>query len=228
MGQTRVLDVSRERNGGFHVTTSRGPIKARDVVIATCGYSDAGVPWMQRRIVPVKLFQAATVPLPAALLNKLIPNGRTLLDSKNNIYWVRLSPDNTRLIVGGRSGMEDGGLEGKARKLHAILAEIFPELAHVTFTHCWEGQTGFSFDKLPHMGIHNGMHYAMGYCGVGLPMGTYLGTKLAWKLLGKSDGDTPFDGRTFPTRPLYNGDPWFLPLMIGYYNTRDRIDQWRG
>ncbi len=228
MGQTRVLGVVREPNGGFTVTTSRGSLKARDVVIATCGYSDAGVPWMQRRIVPVKLFQAATEPLPAPLLNKLIPNGRTLLDSKYNIYWVRLSPDNTRLIVGGRTGVDDGGLHGKARKLHAVLTEIFPELSQVKFTHCWDGQTGFSFDKLPHIGIHDGMHYAMGYCGVGLPMGTYLGNKLGLKLLGQSDGTTPFDGRNFPTRPLYDGNPWFLPLMMGYYNTRDRIDQWRG
>jgi hypothetical protein len=26
--------------------------------------------------------------------------------------------------------------------------------------------------------------------------------------------------------PFYGGNPWFLPLVGGYYRLRDRIDRW--
>jgi hypothetical protein len=34
------------------------------------------------------------------------------------------------------------------------------------------------------------------------------------------------DERDFPTMPLYDGNPWFLPLVGGYYRLRDRLDRW--
>lgn len=227
-GRTKVTNIAREGEGGFTVTTTRGTVRARDVIVATCGYSGPEVKWFQRRILPIRLFQIATEPLPKATLDRLIPRGRTLLDSKVNIYWLRRSPDDTRIIVGGRTGVEDGGLTGKARKLHDAMVEVFPELKDIKVTHCWEGQTGFSFDELPHIGTHDGVHYAMGYCGVGMPMGTWLGHKVGLKVLGKPEGKTPFDGRAFPGRPYYWGKPWFLPFVIGYFNLCDWWDRVRG
>ncbi|MHB1216717.1 MAG: NAD(P)/FAD-dependent oxidoreductase [Alphaproteobacteria bacterium] len=226
-GRTKVTNIVRDGDR-FSVTTSRGTVKAKDVVVATCGYSGPEVKWFQRRILPIRLFQIATEPLPKETLDRLIPRGRALLDSKTNIYWFRRSPDGTCLIVGGRTGVEEGGLTGKAKALHRAMVEVFPELENVKLTHCWEGQTGFSFDQLPHIGTHDGVHYAMGYCGVGMPMGTYLGHKVGLKVLGKPEGKTPFDGRPFPSRPYYWGKPWFLPFVMAYYNFMDWWDRVRG
>ncbi len=69
-----------------------------------------------------------------------------------------------------------------------------------------------------------GVLYAMGYCGTGLPMSTWLGHKLALRVLGDKNGATGFDGRPFPTRPFYNGNPWFLPLVVQWYGHKDRRD----
>ena len=88
-GRTRVTDIRPDPNGRFSVTTSRGQLRARDVIVATCAYSGPEVKWFQRRILPIRLFQIATEPLPKATLDRLIPRGRTLLDSKINIYWIR-------------------------------------------------------------------------------------------------------------------------------------------
>jgi glycine/D-amino acid oxidase-like deaminating enzyme len=227
-GRTKVTRIVRDQDGRFSVTTTRGTVQARDVIVATCGYSGPEVKWFQRRILPIRLFQIATEPLPKATLDRLIPRGRTVLDSKINIYWIRRSPDDTCLIVGGRTGKEEGGLTGKARALHRVMTEVFPELKDVKITHCWEGQTGFTFDELPHIGVHDGVHYAMGYCGVGMPMGTYLGHKVGLKVLRKPEGKTPFDGRPFPSRPYYWNKPWFLPFLIAYYNFVDWRDRVRG
>lgn len=227
-GNTPVTNVAKASGGGFTVTTTRGQVHARDVLMATNGYRGAEMGWLRRRTVPVKAYIIATEPLPPERLKHLMPGGRTCLDSRNNIWAVRLSPDNTRLICFGRTGMADRDLHNKARLLREGLIAIFPDLADVKLTHCWEGTMGFTFDKLPHTGMRDGIHYALGYCGAGVPMGTYLGHKTAQRILGHDDGGTVLDDRRFPTRPLYTGEPWFLPAMIGYYNLRDRIDLWRG
>jgi glycine/D-amino acid oxidase-like deaminating enzyme len=223
VANTPVTGIVRE-GAELRVRTARGDVVARDVVVATNGYTGAATPWFRRRIVPVKAYQIATEPLSPRVLDRVLPTRRTTLDSKNNIYWIRPSPDGTRIIMGGRTGMEDGGLRTKAEKLHAALASLFPDLADVRVTHCWEGQMAFTFDWLPHVGSEDGIHYAVGYNGAGLPMGTYLGHKAALKVLGKREGETAFDGLGFPTRPFYSGNPWMLPAIVGYQNLRDRLD----
>ena len=35
----------------------------------------------------------------------------------------------------------------------------------------------------------------------------------------------PLDGRDFPEHALYNGEPWFLPMIGAWYRTRDWIDR---
>ena len=63
-GRTPVTAVLPEA-GGFQVTTPRGRISARDVVVATNGYTGALTPALQRRLVPVPSYMVATEPLPA-------------------------------------------------------------------------------------------------------------------------------------------------------------------
>ena len=226
-GNTEVSAVSRASDNGFTVTTTRGEVQARDVLMATNGYRGTEMGWLRRRTLPVKGYIIATEPIVPERLRHLMPGGRTCLDSRNNIWAVRLSPDNSRLLCFGRTGVRDGGMARKARLLRDGLVAIFPDLEDVKLTHGWEGTMAFTFDKLPHTGVRDGIHYAMGYCGVGLPMATWLGHKAAQRILAVADGGTPLDDRPFPTRPLYTGEPWFMPAMMGYYNLKDRIEFWR-
>jgi len=213
-----------DRNGqGFAVRTPKGTLAARDVVVATNGYTGKPTPLLRRRLIPVPAFQIATEPLAPDLLARLFPTRRTLIDTKINIYWARLSPDGTRIIFGARTGIDDGPLENKARRLHACMTEVFPELATTRLSHVWTGNMGFTFDLLPHVGVIEGVHYAAGFCGVGIPMGTYLGHKAALRVLGRPGAATAFDDLPFPTRPLYDGRPWFLPAVLGWYGLKDRL-----
>lgn len=222
LGHTPVTDMRREGDS-FEVTTTRGRVRARNVVVATNGYTGTATPAIRRRIVPVGAYMIATEPLGAARVASLLPTLRTMIDTKINIYWARMSPDGERILFGARTGIDDGPLETKARKLRAHMAEVFPELAAIKVTHCWTGNMGFTFDLLPHHGVIDGVHYAAGFCGVGIPMGSYLGHKTALKLLGERDAATAFDDLPFPTRPFYNGNPWFLPPMLAYWGVRDRM-----
>ena len=221
--RTPVLGIERQRDAGFSVTTPRGGIAVGDVIVATNGYTGRPTPWIARRMIPVPAYMIATEPLGAEMMKRLLPSGRTLIDSKVNIFWARPSPDGERLLFGCRTGMREDDLKRKARQMHGDMLKVFPQLAGTRLSHCWTGNMGFTFDKLPHSGVHEGVHYATGLCGVGIPMGTYLGHKTALRVLGSRDAATAFEGRPFPTRPFYTGKPWFLPLMIAWLNLRDRL-----
>ena len=73
-----------------------------------------------------------------------------------------------------------------------------------------------------HIGQHDGVHYAMGYCGSGVGMASYLGMRVGQQVSGLAEGGTALDNLPFPTRPFYQGNPWFLPAMVGWYQWRDR------
>ena len=66
-----------------------------------------------------------------------------------------------------------------------------------------------------------GFFYSMGYCGSGIALSSYLGMKLGKKVINKKDNMTAFDELAFPTRPFYNGRPWFLPALVELYKFRD-------
>ena len=69
---------------------------------------------------------------------------------------------------------------------------------------------------------HDGVWFATGYCGSGVAWASYLGHRLGHKVLGNAEGKTAFDDMTFPTRPLYNGRPWFLGFALAWHKTMDR------
>lgn len=61
--------------------------------------------------------------------------------------------------------------------------------------------------------------------GSGVAMMTYLGYQTARKIAGKANAICAFDLPEFPDHPLYNGRPWFLPIVGSYYRMRDRMDR---
>jgi len=86
------------------------------------------------------------------------------------------------------------------------------------------GLVAYSFDHAPHIGQMNGFDYAMGYCGSGVARSSYFGQKLAHKMLGnEAEGHTAFDDLPFVTKPLYTGNPWFMPLVLNWHRVADRL-----
>src|SRR6266702_3915628 len=140
---------SMRRVGNVHeLTTARGTIRARNVIVATNGYSDAGPgDFVHRRVVPVNSYQIATAPLPPELIKRLIPNGRMISDSQRNLYFFRPSPDGLRILFGSRVVIFDTDELTAANKLHRAMVAIFPELQEVEITHSWKGQVAMTFES---------------------------------------------------------------------------------
>ncbi len=207
----------------FRVGTDRGPILARDVIVASNGYTGALSPWLRRRVIPIGSYIIATEPLEPDLVSRLIPRNRVVSDTRELVYYYRASPDRRRILFGGRVSLKESDPRRSAPRLHAEMARLFPELRETRISHSWVGKVAYTFDTLAHIGKHEGIHYAMGYCGSGISMASYLGMRLGQQVLGRGEGGTAFDGLGFETRPFYQGDPWFLAPSVAYYRWRDRL-----
>ena len=211
------------RGGGVGVSTSRGTIEARNVIVATNGYTDGLVPWLRRRVIPIGSYMIATEPLAPGLLDRLMPTERVISDTRDVVYYYRPSPDRTRIIFGGRVTTGETSPLRAGELLRRDLVRLFPELAGVRISHSWMGFVAYTFDRLAHVGERDGIHHAMGYCGSGVSMACYLGMRVGQQVLGLPEGSTGFDRVPFPTRPFYTGRPWFLPAAVAWYRWRDRV-----
>jgi glycine/D-amino acid oxidase-like deaminating enzyme len=216
-------EVTRIRrvNGRFEITTSGGVLWAREVLAATNGYTPPALPALRRRVIPIGSYQIATEPLDPAIAERLVPRGRVFSDTKNLLYYFRLSPDR-RMVFGGRASFTPTSPRRSAAILRAGMREVFPELDHTRIEYTWSGKVAYPVDHLPHAGRFEGIHYAMGYCGHGVALATYLGARMGEVLAGSGEvPDLGTDG--FRAVPLFYGVPWFLPFVGGYYRIRDWV-----
>ncbi len=209
---------------GWRVRTSAGNIDARDVLVATNGYTGAATPPIRRRFVPVGSYIIATAPLPESQAAALLPRRRMAFDSKHFLYYFRVTSDR-RLLFGGRAEFTPPDALS-VRRAAAILRRgmtiVFPDLASVRIEYAWGGNVAFTRDELPHAGTIGGLHFAGGYAGHGIALATELGD-LIGRRIGGAAVDHPLFDIECPTIPLYRGHPWFLPLAGAYYKVKDWI-----
>jgi glycine/D-amino acid oxidase-like deaminating enzyme len=219
---TAVTAITRD-GARMKVVTSRQVVHARNVVVATNGYTGSVTPFLRRRVIPISSAIIATEPLPAGQMDRLMPKRRMIEEKRRVLNYYRSSPDGERILFGGRAaGSDDQPIEN-SRRLYAAMLGIFPELEGARIEYNWTGLVGYTFDYLPHLGEVDGTHYAVGCCGSGIGRSTWLGHKIAHKILGDAAGHTAFDDVRFQTRPLYYGAPWFLGPAVAWQRLRDRV-----
>jgi glycine/D-amino acid oxidase-like deaminating enzyme len=227
--QTRVVELARgAENGatGWTVTTSRGKLWARDVLVATSGYTSDITPALQKKIIPIGSYIIVTEVLPETLAAELSPRNRMIFDSKNYLYYYRLTPDR-RMLFGGRAAFfpeTESSIRTSAEILRRGMLHVYPQLRKAKVEYVWGGTLDFAFDIMPHAGQLDGLYFSVGYAGHGVAMSTYLGSKMANVIAGERD-ENPFAGIPFPGAPLglYNGNPWFLPLAGIWYKFLDWV-----
>ena len=207
--------------GGWRVTAA-GDVEARDVLVATNGYTTSVTPELQRRLIPIGSFIIATEPIAADTAAALLPKGRVAFDSRNFLHYYRVTPDR-RLLFGGRAEFRtpDERTAGRvAGILRADMVQTFPELSDTRVDYSWGGNVAFSRDQMPRAGKLDDLYYSGAYAGHGIALATYLGEQIARRIAGESFEHPLFDDH-FARIPLYRGSPWFLPLVAAYYRVKD-------
>lgn len=222
--QDTLVKAWKANAGGYQVNTSKGPLQAKQVLLATgaCQHGDLG--WYRRRIVPVGSFVVATEVLPETLIDSLLPARRSYVTSRIIGNYFRLTPDN-RLLFGGRArfAMSGGNSDAKSGSvLQAAMGQMFPQLARVKLDYCWGGLVDMTSDRLPRAGQHGGVYHSMGYSGHGVQMSVLMGQAMAEVMDGKIEAN-PWRELNWPAIPGHFGTPWFLPVVGAYYRVQDYL-----
>jgi len=218
--RTPAVRIERHPGGGVRVWTPRGVVRARDVLVATDGYTDRLVPRLRRRLIPVGSFIIATEPLEPGLARELSPRGRMFFDTKNFLFYWRLSPDGTRMLFGGRASFAPTTVARARDFLYRGMLRVHPQLAGVRVEYAWGGTVGLTMDRTPRLGRMDGVTYALGYSGTGVAASTYLGCRAGAWLCG--DDPPPFTDLPFPAVPLARAQPAWLPLAGMWFKWQDR------
>jgi glycine/D-amino acid oxidase-like deaminating enzyme len=230
--QTRVEKIeAAASNGapGWKVSTTHGPLWARDVLVATSGYTGDCTPSLRRKLIPIGSYIIVTDVLPAGIAAEVSPRNRMIYNSLYFTHYYRLTPDR-RMLFGGRAAFFPEN-ENTIRESQAILrrdmTKIFPQLTDTKIEYVWGGTLDFAFDMMPHVGKMDGLYYSVGYAGHGVAMATLLGNKMAERIASGSATPeaNPFAEIPFKGAPLglYRRKPWFLPLAGLWFRFLDII-----
>jgi glycine/D-amino acid oxidase-like deaminating enzyme len=224
---TRVIGIKPDTvNGckGFHVSTTRGSLVAREVLLASGAYTTSATPALRKKVIPIGSYIIATEVLPKDLAQELSPRNRMIYDSKHFLYYYRLTPDN-RMLFGGRAAFfpeSESTVRESAELLRQGMIGVYPQLQQTHVEFVWGGTLDFTFDVMPHSGQIDGMHYAVGFAGHGVAAATWMGAKLAGVICGDADHN-PFSRIHVGDAPLglRSGNTWALPLAGMYYRVLD-------
>lgn len=218
--------VHKLRRDGDHweVELANGRIRARDVILATNAYTSDLWPGLRQTVIPVTSFQIATHPLPKAVRDSILPGGQGVADTRRLLLYFRLDHEG-RLVMGGRSPVDDNPTFNDAAPLQSAIARIFPQAAGAPLEFVWSGKVAITKDSMPHMHIlAPGLFTALGCNGRGVAACTVIGKLLSQLVSGTAPGDLPF--------PVTAPDPFALHSLrkVGvfalsqYYRVLDGLD----
>lgn len=221
-GKAAVRSIVSDQQG--HIVHFDGfQIRARDVLVATNGYTKNVGIFFRKRIVPIVSAQIATGLIAPRIFDELMPKRRVCGNTNRVFFYFRAAPNENRLIWGGRANHFARDTVGAAyAHLARDLLRTFPALEDVPVSHAWSGLIGYTFDEFPHLGRSpDGVHYAMGYCGTGVSRSTHFGRKIALQMLGKPEGRSAFNDLVFPSHALQALAKAAVPVVEAWYRLRD-------
>jgi len=228
-GQSLVVGMAREGTR-WRVRTAGGAVVAGQVIIGTNAYSDLGGPrdgpWpdLQRSVIPVWSYQAATQPLPEALRRTILPRGQVCSDTRRLLLYFRLDPSG-RFVMGGRGKFRDSTDPALYRNVMEAATRLYPQLGTPAWEFCWSGKVALTLDHLPH--LHEpapGVLAGLGYNGRGVAMATALGKVLAERARGLPAASLPLPATPIRPIPFHGLRRPILGLVAGWKRLLDDLE----
>ncbi|HMK22833.1 MAG TPA: FAD-binding oxidoreductase, partial [Terriglobales bacterium] len=207
--------VAHIEEGPEHVLqTSNGhTVRAKSLVLATNTFTP-GLGYLQNSILPVHEYVAVTLPLNEEQLTGIGWRQRLPFnDSRTEVYYLGLTPDNRVHIGGGRPSYSFNGGSGDSAnaaghflQLQQELIRIYPRLTDVEFAVRWDGVVDWSLDASPSVGRtgrRNNVFYALGYSGHGVNLSSVFGRVIADLEAGREE--------PWKQYPFLNASLYYLP-----------------
>ncbi len=218
--RTRARSITEDGPAAHTVITDRGSIRAHLVFVATNATADALLPQLQRRVLPIGSFIIATEVLDPGLAASISPRDRMFVDSKNLLFYWRLTPDG-RLAFGGRRSLRATSVSDAADFLYDSMVRVHPQLAGIAIDNAWGGEVALTVDRLPHVGSLGRVAYATGCNGSGVALMPWLGAQMADAMLGEGP-PPPFIELRHPRVPLSRWRRAWTPIVGSWFRMQDR------
>lgn len=189
---TGVLATKLAREGGgWVVETSRGPVRARFVILGTNAYTDTLWPGLKDVFIKLPYFQLATIPL-GARADTVLPGRHGMWDTA--LIMTSLRKDaHGRLFIGSMGRIMGDADSGPSRRWAAKrLRQLYPDLGPVEFEQAWHGEFAMTPDHLPRiLKLDENLYTPIGYNGRGITTGTIFGKAMADLLTGTDPSELP-------------------------------------
>ncbi|MGJ5176327.1 NAD(P)/FAD-dependent oxidoreductase [Bradyrhizobium oligotrophicum] len=219
--------LRRHGSVGWELVTKSGSVIADKVLICTNAYRNDWAPDIEALVLPIRVHQVASEPLPAEIACTILPGGRALTDTRRLPSGVRVTRDG-RLVVtieGPMFAAEGADLKRATERI----SRLFPYLERITWQSCWSGWIDMAPDQYPRIiETAPGILAGLGLSGRGLALGPLLGRDLARRASGAHSDDLAFDmvaPRDAPRWPI--GARVIAGGAALQRRWMDRIEVWR-
>lgn len=218
------IGIERQ-SGAWLVSTAQGRVRAAKLAVMTNAYADGLWPRLARSFVPVHSFQIATAPLPADVLDTVVPAGHGVSDMRRLLVYFRRGPGG-RLMIGGRGTLRPPRSERDFDALGHVLRRLFPQIGDVGIDHRWYGRVAITTDAKPRLYVQGREAIALTGCnGRGVAMYSVLGEEIADWLISGRDAELPIAPQSrIDTIPLHGLNRLYVAGASAWYRMRDWMD----
>ena len=223
MSYAQSITHAATASGKSTVQTDQGRVICDHVILAGNGYLGDLSGKVAARVMPLNNFIIATAPLGDRAAQALTRD-IAVHDTKFVVNYWRLDEDG-RLIFGGGENVSYRFPADIAAKVRKPLAQIYPALADIPFTHAWGGTLAITMNRLPCFirPAPNALS-ASGFSGHGVALATLAGKQMADAVAGQAQGFNTM--AALPSPPFPGGSMLRWPLLVAgmsWYAMRDRL-----
>jgi len=166
---------------GWRIGCAAGSVHARQVVVATNALTGTFWPKLRRAMVPMKVFDTATVPLSSRQRAQVLRDNPAVSDMRRDLRYFHYDRD-FRIVTGGTHTLWHDARARGIDKTRAMLARAFPALAEdmPEISEYWEGVFAVVPDRKPRlMRLAEGILFGGLYSGRGVALSVSLGREMA-------------------------------------------------
>ncbi|MSP83621.1 MAG: FAD-binding oxidoreductase [Alphaproteobacteria bacterium] len=223
-GRSRVTSLAREADG-WRVSTARGGLRARAVVLATNAHRGGLWPGRDEAFYLVRAFGLTSQPVPADVRRQALPIDHAFAETIEGELFFFFDPSGHLVTGGGVGLLTNDTLERAAARFRRVVGRVFPALADLTFDRYWQGW----LDMVPRkvVGVFEpapDLYAALGFSGRGVPTATAVGRDIALTI---ASGDKRTS--SFPLGPLPRvrtprlGEFLIESMVMPYHDLMSRV-----
>lgn len=178
---------------GWRIHTGSGSVSAREVILATNALTSDLWPGLRQTLLPIKIFEAATQPIPTELRSSILPQNVAVSDMHHDLRFFHYDRD-CRLVSGGTlTFWHDEERRGMAIVLRRLI-QSFPSLAEkIEINEYWSGVLAAVPDRIPRIyRLAPNIVFAGVYSGRGVALSLSLGQLIGqWVTNTVAEDDLP-------------------------------------